>query len=223
MTPQEKKYRDTFMRALNSLIGDKPLPTKYSQEWKTMKDLAHESARQTSPLIGDCVIEFRQQAVCLPPKTPEAAIGKTMINVLGSAIANLTRSRKDMPKMKQTNDNDGVPAGSESHGGLTGQYQVMADLSDRIPPDNIVAFLTRFTVDGVSSARKSLRDDGYEFEREAWPGMTRFGAWKVTGRPPEPEPEPPPKPMSQLELLEKQVADMQELMAALVRQANRAD
>lgn len=218
---EKTKYRRAFMKALESLVGDRQPPTQYSEEREAMKDLAYESAHQASPFIGDCVIEFRQQGPCGPGRTPEARIGKAMLSALGNPIKSLMCPKKDTPTVSKSS-NDRAPIATEAkRAGLTGTYQVMADISDLIPPDHIVALLTGLTLDGVQSARKYAKDDSYEFEQVSWPGGGRRKAWEVTGRPPEPEPELPPVPLTPEKRMENDITELKKLVAALIRDANR--
>ena len=91
-------------------------------------------------------------------------------------------------------DDDNGGDGNGRRGGFTGILSQLADMVDIIYPDDVMAFLFGMRDSGVSTARNTLKNDGYTIEcikgSEVGDTLTKRSWYRVVARPvPEPEPE----------------------------------
>ena len=181
------EFMKVFQRNIEKLIaGGIPLSEYSGKDRKDVVILARDAALDSDERFRSFLApawESRMKQIaadgCAPPaQTNEQKLGAYMQGKIGGVVSRIL---------------DG--SGDGKHRGFTGILARIADMVDIIYPDDVMAALFDMTDDGVSTARNTIREDGYIIERidgsSVGDTITKRSWWHVVARPmPEPEPEP---------------------------------
>lgn len=182
-----EEFLVVFHKNVEELIsGGAPLSEYSGEKRKDILTLAREAAldsdfRFRNTLKPAWEARMKQMTTgngAKPAETPGQKIGAYMQGKIGGVVSSMLDE-----------------VGDGKRRGFTGVLTRLADLVDIIYPDDVMAELFDLTDDGVSTARNTIRGDGYIIERidgdDVGDTTTTRSWWRVVARPaPEPEPDP---------------------------------
>lgn len=207
------RYIAAYQRALRGLVQENGgIPAEYT--FMKMKKQARQIAGDEYPCAYKAVQARLQQYQgkngkdVPPPATELEKVGYSIISTSGNATK-VVRQEFAPPEdsIDTTVDRDGI----------TGRYQEVAWMTDLLLADPVMAVLTGYTENGISTARHTATKDGFGFERVMpselgiWQESKIHGLWRVVKRPEMPVDEEP----SLEELLEG--VSKEELLEALLK------
>ena len=180
------EWLDVYVQNVRELVGDgAPLSAYPDPQRKEIYAIARGAAFDSHPRFTvlkngwDARMSQGQggrggmpKAESLPQKIGAALLGK-----LGNISQTLLSEGDD--------DDDGD--GNGRRGGFTGILSQLADMVDIIYPDDVMAFLFGMRDSGVSTARNTIKNDGYTIEcikgSEVGDTLTKRSWYRVVARP----------------------------------------